>query len=370
MVGSRCATARRRISLPLDDVDSAPVRELSHAEAPQAGKRLFGIERLGEHRSRFGEERGLCERGLLLSEQKGVFQRDRRLGSQQLEGDEPIRRERTREEVVFEVEEVNHLALPQDGQAQDRLGPLHREVIVGGEPADLVGVIISQDDALLRAACVVDDRRGDALRAIYRRGLEDGFHDPAGIKDRLGFDREFFIPTQDEASPLRAALLEDNREEGAQKLVEYDLTRDGLGAFGYRVEIKLLGPHRDAGRGGEESRIDELGIMPIELLDLAIGTPPGIAGARVAEMGSATRIEARGHATPAGQLIGQRLEVYEAVVMSCADGLLIEAHGLHARGIRCARFRRRRARSELRSSRGSAWPSFASCRWYAARASR
>ena len=80
-----------------------------------------------------------------------------------------------------------------------------------------------------------------------RRGLEDGRHDPFGIEGRLRFDREAFVPTQDEASPLCAALLEDDREQRAQKLVEDDLARDGLRRFGHRVEVELLGPHRDGG---------------------------------------------------------------------------------------------------------------------------
>ena len=93
------------------------------------------VERLGQHRPRLGEERGIGERGLLLGEQQGVLQGDRRLRGEELQGDEPIGREGAGEEVVFEIEQADHLGLPQDGQAQDRLGPVRREVVVVGELA-------------------------------------------------------------------------------------------------------------------------------------------------------------------------------------------------------------------------------------------
>ena len=96
----------------------APVRERAHAEAAEARKRLFVIERLREHRPRFGEERGLRPRPrpppapLLLGEQQRVLKRDRGLRCEELQGDEPIGREGAGKEVVLEIEQADHLGLP------------------------------------------------------------------------------------------------------------------------------------------------------------------------------------------------------------------------------------------------------------------
>ena len=70
---------------------------------------------------------------------------------------------------------------------------------------------------------------GDLLitESLHGRAFEDGRHGPFVIKGRLRFDREAFVPIQDEASPLCAALLEDDREQRAQKVVEDDRSVDG-----------------------------------------------------------------------------------------------------------------------------------------------
>ncbi len=74
-----------------------------------------------------GEERRAPLRGLrrrprlaLPGEQERVLEGDGRLRGEQLEGEEPLGRERVRGEVVLEVEQAEHLGLPQDGNAEDR----------------------------------------------------------------------------------------------------------------------------------------------------------------------------------------------------------------------------------------------------------
>ncbi len=105
-----------------DDVDKTMVGQRTHAEPAEARERLFVIERLRQERSGLGNERGSAlrflgrrPRGLLFGEEQRVLEGDRRLRGEELQGSEPLGGECAGEEVVLEVEQADHLGLPQDG---------------------------------------------------------------------------------------------------------------------------------------------------------------------------------------------------------------------------------------------------------------
>ena len=85
-----------------------------------------------------------------LLEEPRVLEGDRRLRGEQLERGQPLGGERARDEVVLEVEQGDHLGLPQDGQAEHRARAVPREVLVAGELAGVGGGVVEETRSFVR----------------------------------------------------------------------------------------------------------------------------------------------------------------------------------------------------------------------------
>src|SRR5258708_40153843 len=83
----------------------------------------------------------------------------------------------------------------------------------------------------------------------------------------------------------------------------------------------------DCGRGrGTISFLMQMRVVFVELLHLPMRAPAVVAVPRVAEIGVAVRLEAARQIEPRGHFISQRFVLYEAVLASRLNRLLVQLH--------------------------------------------
>ncbi len=160
---------------------------------------------------------------------------------------------------------------------------LLRKVRVGGKRVRCGA--IHQQHRLAAAPDILENGQGQLHLRQRMPGMPGNLHrlllDPG-----LGYQRQLVAPGQQQAAGLSAGVFEHEAHERIDQLVELDLAGDGLRGLGHRQQVELS---LALGRRGHHApgAYAQLRILLFELPHLAIGTPLGIAGARLFQMGMA-----------------------------------------------------------------------------------
>src|SRR5262245_38837102 len=72
--------------------------------------------------------------------------------------------------------------------------------------------------------------------------------------------------------------------------------------------------------------VGEIGILRLELPDLAVGAPLSVAGPRVPQVSRRNPVETARRVESRGELRGERLDVHETVRTRRSDGLFVQTH--------------------------------------------
>src|SRR6516164_2538220 len=128
---------------------------------------------------------------------------------------------------------------------------------------------------------------------------------------------------------LGAGLRDGRSHKPVNELFHDHLAREGLRDFDHSRKIELF--DRCLDRACWTGRVLALPQPRMELLELphlSVGSPSEIALPRVSQVEMRDLLEAAGRVKARGQLVGERLVVYEPVCACRHDGALIQLHGI------------------------------------------
>src|SRR6266436_1726403 len=146
----------------------------------------------------------------------GILQRNRSLGSQQLQHFESVRGEGARSQIVLQIKCADKLRLFDDGQAEDGSGALLPHIFVLRIQIPDRSVI--KDHALPRPDHVM--KRGLGEIRCRDGCLSHGDLDPAVAGGGLRLDPRLVAPEEDEQTPLGSCMLHRDSHELLDQLVE------------------------------------------------------------------------------------------------------------------------------------------------------
>ena len=136
------------------------------------------------------------------------------------------------------------------------------------------------------------------------------------------------VPVQkDEQTPLGTGMLNHDSHQLLNQTAKDNFTGERLRGLDYCLDVQLPDRRADSGRGkGGSSFLAEARVERIKLLHLAQCAPALVAVPGVAQICVGNRLEAAGAVESRGNLMRQRLVLYEAVFASRCNGLLVQVH--------------------------------------------
>ncbi|MCY1301111.1 hypothetical protein D9M70_507030 [compost metagenome] len=193
------------------------------------------------------------------------------------------------------------------------------DIGIGGEPR--IGHCVFQAQALAGAQHLVEHSFG-------QRGCTDRFvaQQHRSIADsRLRRNTRLACFGEDQHTAFGAGLFDGRAHHHVDQFLQDDLPRSGLGHLEHGSEVQML--HRGGdGRGWTVHGllVAQVAMPPLKLTHLAVGTPAQVAVASVLQVDAGNLGQAACAVKAPRQLVGQRLNLHEAMVLRLADGLFVK----------------------------------------------
>ena len=144
---------------------------------------------------------------------------------------------------------------------------------------------------------------------------------------RFDLEPQFSVVGEDQVAPLRAAFLEHDLDQAPHQLGQHDLARDALRGLDDGHDVELAGARGNRRRALLSAALDELRLLALELLHLAVGAPARVGRVRLGEVRVGDELKAAVAISARRGLEGDGLVVRQAAGAGERDGLLVQLLG-------------------------------------------
>src|SRR5882724_3083386 len=241
-----------------------------------------------------------------------------------------------RRQTVLEIEDADQLGLFQQRQAKQRPYPFAAQVFIFGKHALSAGVI--EDHLALRADDLLKDQQGQFRRRHRRFDKTDP--DAIATARRSRLDPVLAAARKEQEAAVGPGMLNGYHHQRLDQLLEHDLAGHGLRHLDDRGEIKLLDQRLDGRLQDQRCLLSDSGVALVELCDLCLGAPAGVAVAGLVQIDICHLVETAKAIESSCQFARERAVLEEAALRGRANCPFVQLHGLDVSSFEACPFRR------------------------------
>src|ERR1700704_3765065 len=175
---------------------------------------------------------------------------------------------------------ADQLGLFQQRQAKKRPYPFAAHVFIFGKHALSAGII--EDHLALSADNLIKDQQGQFRRRHRRFDKTDP--DAIATARRSRLDPVSAVARKEQEAAVGPGMLDGNHHQRLDQLLEHDLAGHGLRHLDDRGEIELFDRRLDGWLLDQGYLLSDSGVALVELRDLCLGAPAGVAVAGLVQI--------------------------------------------------------------------------------------